>query len=296
MDQIATSGVSPPSPARVRRFLTGLIGEDIQASRSPWIHEREADAQGVRLIYSLFDLAVSGGRLEALGPTLASAQVAGFAGVNITHPYKQAVMALLDELSDEADQIGAVNTVVFRNGRATGYNTDYLGFAEGLRRGLDGARFKQVVQLGAGGGGAATAYALLQHGTGILHLHDVRRDAAEKLGANLADVFGQARVRVVEDLERAIGGSDGLVNASPIGMVGHEGLPIPAEWLRSAMWVADIIYFPLETELLKRARELGCRTLNGVTMVVFQAAAAFDLFTGLMADRERMLASADWQS
>jgi shikimate dehydrogenase len=295
MDQRATSSVSPTPPAPVRRFLTGLIGEDIQASRSPWIHEREGDAQGVRLIYSLFDLAASGGQLEALGPTLASAKGAGFAGVNITHPYKQAVMSLLDELSDEAAQIGAVNTVVFRNGRATGYNTDYLGFAEGLRRGLEGARFDQVVQLGAGGGGAATAYALLQHGTGVLHLHDVRREAADKLAANLADVFGNARVKVVDDLELAIGAGDGLVNASPIGMVGHEGLPVPAEWLRPSMWVADIIYFPLETELLKQARLLGCRTLNGVTMVVFQAAAAFDLFTGLTADRERMLAGANWQ-
>ena len=287
---------SPHSSASTRRILTGLIGEDIQASRSPWIHEREGDAQNVRLIYSLFDLAQNGGRVDALKPTLAAVAAAGFAGVNITHPYKQAVMPLLDELSVEAERIGAVNTVAFRGGRSVGYNTDYLGFAEGLRRGLHGAAFNQVVQLGAGGGGAATGFALLQHGTELLHLYDVRREAADKLAANLAEVFGEARVRVVDDLEQAIGGSSGLVNASPIGMVGHEGLPIPADWLRPAMWVADIIYFPLETELLKHARRLGCETLNGVTMVVFQAAAAFDLFTGLTADRERMLASADWKS
>src|SRR3954454_4034936 len=108
-------------PASTRRILSGLVGEDIQASRSPWLHEREADAQGIRLIYSLFDLAVTGEGAAGLAVTLATANRLGFAGVNITHPFKQKIIPLLDELSDEARRIGAVNTVAFRNGVTKGF-------------------------------------------------------------------------------------------------------------------------------------------------------------------------------
>jgi shikimate dehydrogenase len=221
-----------------------------------------------------------------------------FAGLNITHPYKQQVLPFLDELSDEARRIGAVNTVAFRGGRAIGHNTDYLGFAESLRRGLSGASFDHVLQLGAGGAGAATANALLEHGSGTVHLYDVERRRSAELAERLASTFGISRVAVVEHLPEVITSADGIVNASPVGMVGYSGSPLPLRLLRPSMWVADIIYFPLETALLSEARRIGCRTLNGVPMVVFQAAAAFDLFTGLSADRERMLAAAmqHWNS
>src|SRR5205085_11995532 len=137
------------------RFLTGLVGEHIGASRSPWLHEREADALGVRLVYSLYDLAGDQPDYSLL-KVLEAAKRMGFAGLNVTHPYKQSVIPLLDDLSDEARRIGAVNTVAFREGRSTGYNTDYIGFSEGLRRGLADAPLGRVVQLGAGGAGAAT--------------------------------------------------------------------------------------------------------------------------------------------
>lgn len=279
-----------------RRFLTGLIGDGIDASRSPSLHEGEADAQGVRLIYSLIDLAARGQGADALGATLEAARRMGFSGLNITHPYKQRIVPLLDELSTEARRIGAVNTVAFQGGRAKGYNTDSLGFAESLRRGLADAPLERVVQLGAGGAGSATANALLEQGSGVLYLHDVEHERAQALAGRLSSAFGARRVELVEDLQSTIGAADGLVNATPIGMDGHPGSPIPLAWLRPSMWVADVIYFPLETQLLKYARSLGCRTVNGVEMVVFQAAAAFDIFTGLGADRERMLAAARaWQ-
>ena len=290
MNQLAAA--STGQIASTRRFLCGLIGEDIQGSRSPWIHEREADAHGIRLIYSLYDLAQTAERSTALAATLDAAKRLRFAGVNITHPYKQQVIPLLDELSPEARRIGAVNTVAFEDGRATGYNTDYLGFAEGLRRGLEGARFDSVVQLGAGGGGAATANALLEHGTGVLHIYDVERERADSLAASLIPTFGTDRVSVIDELDKVLASADGVVNATPIGMAGHPGVPLPVGSLRPGLWVADIVYFPLETEFLRQARGIGCRTVDGVTMVIFQAAAAFDIFTGLTADRERMLSSA----
>lgn len=285
------SGLGSPEKA-TPHFIAGLVGEGIGASRSPWLHEREADAQGVRLVYSLYDLAETPERDEALPMTLDAARRMGFAGLNITHPYKQRVIPFLDQLADGARRIGAVNTVAFRDGRAIGYNTDYLGFAEGLRRGLAGASFDQVVQLGAGGAGAATAHALLEHGTSNLHLFDVDKERAEALAAVLTAAFHHATIEVAQDLNAVLGAADGIVNASPVGMVGHAGSPLPKGALRPSMWVADIVYFPLETELLKEARAIGCRTLDGIAMVVFQAAAAFDIFTGLTADRERMLADA----
>jgi shikimate dehydrogenase len=275
-----------------RHFLAGLVGEGIGASRSPWLHEHEADALGVRLVYSLYDLAGAPDGAEALPRVIEAAKRMGFVGLNITHPFKQCVIPLLDELSGEARRIGAVNTVSFRGGRAKGFNTDYLGFAETLRRRLAGARFNHVVQLGAGGAGSATARALLEHGTGLLHLFDVDRDRVEALASSLRSDFGNSRVTVASDLSSAIAMADGLVNATPVGMAGHPGSPVPRERLRPPLWVADIVYFPLETELLRQAADAGCLTVNGVAMVVFQAAAAFDIFTGMHADRERMLARA----
>jgi shikimate dehydrogenase len=273
------------------RFLTGLVGSGIAASRSPWLHESEASAQGVRLIYSLYDLpqASSPGDLANL---IAAASTMGFSGLNVTHPFKQTVMSLLDEISDDARAIGAVNTICFVDGRTVGFNTDHLGFAESLKRGLAGQEFGKVVQLGAGGAGSATAHALLQHGARELVIHDVEAARAQALAKRLADSFESASVSVTDDPVASLEGADGLVNASPVGMIGHPGLPIPPSSIAPPLWVADVIYFPLETELLRAARGAGCTTVNGVAMVVFQAAAAFDLFTGLVSDRERMLKAA----
>ena len=259
-----------PTRQQSRRYLTGLIGNGIGASRSPALHEGEADAQGIRLVYSLFDLASEGENEESLQAMLDAAKRMRFAGLNVTHPYKQRVIPLLDELSEEARRIGAVNTIAFHDGIAKGYNTDSAGFAESLRHGLSDGPIERVVQLGAGGAGAATANALLEHGTGTLYLHDVRRERVEALSARLASAFGEGRVELVDDPSSAIRMADGLVNATPIGMDAYPGSPVALDLLRPSMWVADVIYFPLETALLRHARAIGCRTLNGSRMVVFQ--------------------------
>jgi shikimate dehydrogenase len=276
-------------PRSGQRFLTGLIGNGIGASRSPWLHEQEAEALGVRLVYMLYDLAALGLGADELPAMIAAAKRMRFSGVNVTHPYKQAVIPHLDALSDGAARIGAVNTIAFVEGRAIGYNTDSLGFGEALTRGLPGAALGRVVQIGAGGAGAATAHALLDRGVGRLVLHDQDEGRLAGLLASLTDAFGADRVELGIDLARSLAEADGVVNATPMGMVEHPGLPLPESSLRPDLWVADIVYFPLETELLRRARARGCRTLDGSFMVVFQAAAAFEIFTGLASDRERML-------
>ena len=209
--------------------------------------------------------------------------------MNITHPCKQAVIPLLDQLSENAAAIGAVNTVVFADGKRIGHNTDCGGFAEGFRRGLAGVPLGAIVLLGAGGAGSAVAHAALQMGVERLAIHDSDRARAASLVSGLSGCFGSQRVMIVTGLAEAMAAADGLIQATPVGMLGYPGVPLPIELLRAEQWVAEIIYFPLETELLRQARALGCRTLDGGGMAVFQAVEAFRLFTGVTPDPERML-------
>jgi len=270
-------------------YLTGLIGKGIARSKSPALHQQEADALGLRCLYQLLDLTVLGLSVADLPRLLSSAELTGFAGVNITHPCKQAVIPLLHELSEEARAIGAVNTVKFANGKRHGFNTDAQGFAESFQRGLPDAARDRVVQIGAGGAGAATAYAMLKLGVGALSVFDVDVGRAAALADNLGRIFGAGRIGVARDLPVALATADGLVQATPVGTREHPGLPLSERLLRPDLWVAEIVYFPLETLLLRTARAMGCRALDGGGMAVFQAAAAFEIFTGLEADRERML-------
>lgn len=271
-----------------RSTLVGLVGAGIQASRTPGMHEREARHHGLAYVYRLIDLDRLALGADALPDLLAAAEGFGFDGLNVTHPCKQAVLALLDELSDDARAIGAVNTVVLGNGRRIGHNTDSTGFAEAFRRGMPDVAKDRVVQLGAGGGGAAVAHALLGLGVGELSVFDPVDERAAALVTSLNDRFGAGRARVGADLAAALAAADGLVHATPTGMAAHPGLPLPAALLHPSLWVAEIVYFPLETDLLRVARALGCRTLDGGGMAVFQAVEAFRLFTGIAPDADRM--------
>lgn len=273
-------------------YLTGLIGSGIGPSLSPALHEREADRHGVRFVYRTLDIDVLGVAPEAVGELVRAARSLGFDGLNITHPCKQLVIQHLDELAPQAAELGAVNTVVFRGGRAIGHNTDVTGFAQSFARGLPDAHTGDVVQLGAGGAGAAVAHALLNLGVDRLTLLDTDPARAAALAEALTARFGPRRAVSAAAGEAAdhLAGADGLVHATPTGMAGHPGLPLPAALLRPGLWVAEVVYRPLETELLREARAAGCRTLDGGGMAVFQAADAFRLFTGLEPHTERMLA------
>ncbi|MDP9511873.1 shikimate dehydrogenase [Pseudomonas protegens] len=269
--------------------LAGLIGAGIQASRTPALHEHEGDAQNLRYLYRLIDLDQLGLDSSALPDLLSAAERMNFTGLNITFPCKQSILPLLDELSPEARGIGAVNTVVLKDGKRVGHNTDCLGFAEGFRRGLQGVARRHVVQMGAGGAGAAVAHALLSEGVEQLSIFDVENQRAQSLADNLNQHFGAARAKAGGDLPSTLASADGLVNTTPMGMAKLPGTPVPVELLRAELWVAEIVYFPLETELLRNARALGCRTLDGGTMAVFQAVKAFELFSGQSANPQRML-------
>lgn len=271
-----------------RRIRIGLIGADIQRSRSPALHMAEGKAQGLDLSYELIDLTQRKQKPSALPALLAEAEEQGFAGLNITHPCKQRVIPLLDELSVDAGALGAVNTVVFASGRRIGHNTDWSGFLASFRRGLPDVARNSVLQMGAGGAGAAVAHAALHLGVRQLLIGDIDPLRAGALVASLNERAGRSFARVTEDLPAAMAEADGLINTTPMGMDAHPGLPIDANLIAPHHWVADVVYFPLKTALLSVAEAKGCRLLDGSGMAIFQAVDAFRLFTGREPDATRM--------
>lgn len=275
-----------------QRCLVGLIGTGIEESLSPALHEREADQLGIRYLYQNLDMDTLGIAAAEVGTVVGEARRLGFTGLNITHPCKQLVVPALDRLSPEAARIGAVNTITFGAGGATGHNTDMFGFRENFIRGFPGAATGEVVLLGAGGAGAAVAYALLSLGAGCVTIYDLADEPARSLALTLQSRFGVERARIVtkNQLDCAVTIAHGVVNATPVGMTGHPGMPIDPGLLAGRHWVADVVYRPLETELLRAARSRGCRVLDGGGMAVFQALEAFRLFTGRQPDADRMLA------
>ncbi len=281
---------STGGPARAGReaFLIGLIGKGIGRSLSPHLHETEARALGLDLHYRLIDTGLTGLEAADMPNLLEALQLTGFQGSNITYPFKEVIAGLV-ELSDTAREIGAVNTIV-RNGNGgwVGHNTDWYGFTESFRRDLSDVRIDNVLLVGAGGAGNAIADGMLRYGVTKLAIFDVDQQRATTLVQKLAQQFGANRVEVVTDLSQAMAKADGLIHATPIGMHGNPGIAVPPELIEARLWVADIVYFPLETELLKVARARGCRTLDGIGMVVFQAAEAFHIFTGVVPDVDRM--------
>jgi len=268
----------------------GLIGFGIQRSLTPAMHMREGRAHGLAYSYELIDLHERKKTPDDLEALIAEAEAREFCGLNITYPCKQLVLPLLTEVSDDARRLRAVNTVVLRDGKRIGHNTDWSGFAEGLRRQLPDADLTSVVQIGAGGAGAATAFAVLKMGTSKLTIFDIDANRSVELAGEMARLFPEAEVMAGRYLENAMAEASGLVHATPMGMDKHPGLPLPAELLNPPLWVADVVYFPLETALLQAARRRGCRVANGGGMAVFQAVGAFGLFTGLVPDAQRMLA------
>jgi shikimate dehydrogenase len=271
-----------------RTLQVGLVGAGIQHSSSPSMHVDEGKALGLPISYELLDFDLIQGGPAGLAAVLADAQRRGFCGLNVTYPSKQAVIPLLDELAPEARALHSVNTVLFRDGKRIGHNTDWWGFAESFKREMSDASTDDVVLVGAGGAGAAVGYAMLKLGARALTIHDSERSRAESLVERMSELFPDRRVEVCGELQSALANASGLVHATPTGMRKYPGIPVPAETLRPPLWVAEIVYVPLLTELLVTARRHGCRTLDGGGMAVFQAAMAFELFFAVAPDIPRM--------
>lgn len=274
--------MSKRGPAAPKKLLIGLIGAPIAHSASPAMHERAAEALGLRGHYQLIE--VAGADAAGLAMLLEGVRRLGFAGVNVTYPYKEAVVPLLDALAPGAAAIGAVNTVVVRDDRLTGHNTDTTGFARAVAP-LLAPSGNAIAVIGAGGVGKAIAFALASLNVADIRIFDSEIARAERLATLLAKPGG---ARVAASVEDALEGATGLVNGTPVGMLPNRGMPVPAALLHDGLWVADAVYSPLITPLLAAAQAKGARIMTGRELAIYQAADAFELFTGLAPSTEVM--------
>ena len=259
---------------RPKNVLLGLIGAPISHSASPAMHEAAAAALGIHCFYHLIE--VAGADRAKLHRLLEGVRDLGFAGVNVTYPYKEAVIPLLDELAPSARRVGAVNTVAVREGRLIGFNTDCSGFAKALRQSAGDVAGQSVALIGAGGVGKAIGVALAE--TGVRSIAIVDRDAAK--ARDLAATLGGG-ARACARPEDALEGAHGLINATAVGMSPSGDLPVAPALLRPDLWVADAVYQPLWTPLLRAARDLGAKVMTGRELAIAQAVDAFEIFTGL---------------
>ena len=284
----AIATTEQPAPDTAQPFLIGLIGSPIKSSAAPAMHEAAAQALGARAHYRLID--TPGADVTKLRTMLDGVRTLGFSGVNVTFPYKEMVVPLLDALSPAAATMGAVNTVVVRDGKLTGHNTDATGFQSAFAAVLGDPGDKPVALIGAGGVGRAIAFAMAELGARALHIFD--SDTAK---ANALSAWLEARmaVRVCGSVAEAMDGAGGAINGTPIGMLPNRDSAIPANLLNKDLYVADAVYTPLWTPLLTAARAAGCRVMTGRELCIHQAADAFRLFTGLEPSRERIGAAFD---
>jgi shikimate dehydrogenase len=277
-----TANVSGPIP-QSNKLLTGLMGAPIAHSASPAMHEQAAAALGLRGHYQLIE--VSGADSAELAMMLEGVRRLGFAGVNVTFPYKEAVVDLLDELAPAAAAMGAVNTIVVNDGRLIGHNTDTTGFARAAAPLVEASGHGAVAVIGAGGVGKAISFALAGLNVSAIRIFDTERERAEKLAKRLPARRG---IVVADSVEDALEGAVGLVNGTPVGMLPNRATPVSPTALHEGLWVADAVYSPLMTPLLLAAQAKGARIMTGRELAIYQAADAFALFTGLAAPVEVM--------
>ncbi|MDT8901809.1 shikimate dehydrogenase [Anaeroselena agilis] len=270
--------------------VCAVIGWPVEHSLSPAIHNAAFAAAG--LDYAYIPLAVAPGGLAA---AVAGFRAAGFAGINVTVPHKVNIIPLLDALDRSAELVGAVNTVVFADGRATGYNTDLAGFVNSLL--ADGVAItgRRAMLLGAGGAARAVAWGFLEHGAAAVTV--AARDALKATA--FAASFPAGAVAGCgwqgEPFAAVLGNCDILVNCTPLGMYPNVNEEVPLNWaaLSPGATVCDLIYTPALTGFLARARERGHQTVGGAGMLIEQGAAAFALWTGREASRAAMRTAFD---
>jgi len=277
-----------------KQLLLGLIGGGLHEPLAAKLQRLEAGHHGVHIHYQLIDLDLPASRTGAQDVPLLvrAAHIMGFVGLDIALPMQQAVVPVLDSLSDEAAVLGSVNAVVIRDGRTVGHQTEGSGWTWGLQRALPGADLGRVLLLGCGGAGAAIAHAVLGLGAPQLIVFDSDAGRAESLVARLALRHGAGRVRFGGDpaggLPGALAQASGLIHATPADAAGRPGTQVPERLLHPGVWVSEVVNVPRESELLQAARRAGCATMDAGPMIVGQALVGFRLFTGLDPDPTRM--------
>ncbi|MBI5558751.1 MAG: shikimate dehydrogenase [Deltaproteobacteria bacterium] len=262
-----------------KTLVHGIMGNPVAHTLSPAMHNRAFETLGLNAVYVPFPVSDA-------AAAMAGFRALGVRGVSVTIPHKQAVIAHLDDIDPVAAAIGAVNTLVIENGRITGHNTDWIGANRALEEKIPLAA-KKILLLGAGGSARAIGFGLLEAGAGI-----VLASRTPESGRELARTLSCPWLPLSE-----IGGltADCLINATSVGMAPHpDASPVPGEYLSRFSVVMDIVYSPLETKLLREAKQAGCQVVNGLAMLLYQGVAQFELWTGQKAPvdimRESLLA------
>ena len=245
--------------------LYAVLGDPISQSLSPVMHNSAFSHAGYNGIYLAF-------RVKEIGKAISGIKALGIKGAGITIPHKVKIIEFLDEIDDTAAKIGAVNTVINRQGKITGYNFDSMGAVKAVRE-KTGIKNKSVAILGAGGAARAVGYGIVSEG-GRLTILNRTKETGEKLAADLGSEFC-----VPGDFKEIK--CDILINTTPLGMKPNvDSIPVEKKYLNKGMIVMDIVYNPFKTRLLKVAQDLGCTTIDGASMFVFQGACQFELWTG----------------
>ena len=268
--------------------VCGVIGDPIEHTMSPVMHNTAFSTLGLDYVYVAFQV-----KSEELAGAIEGMRALNIRGLNVTIPHKVSIIPLLDNLDPLAEKIGAVNTIVNKNGVLTGYNTDASGFLQALLdKGFE-PEGKKVVILGAGGAARAISFILAERGANLVILNRLEElDWAEELARKISRVFGK-EVRALElaeaNLRTALDKAGLLANATSIGMSPNINLtPVPAGLLRPGLVVFDIVYNPIRTKLTKEANRAGCETVMGLDMLVWQGALAFEMWTGKQAPVDLM--------
>ena len=271
----------------MKRVRLGLIGDNIAASQAPRLHALAGALRGVAVRYDLLVPAAAGLGFDALFDRCANGT---YRGINITYPYKERVATRVEIGSPLVRAMGAVNLVRFESDRRQGFNTDYTGFLCAWRAKFGTDAPGVVCQVGAGGAGRAIGFALAELGAESIRLVDVDRGRAQALAVSLRAACRTLNATACASLREAAAGARGLVNcsSSPVGMVGHDGTPIPREHVQGAAWAFDAVYTPVDTRFLTEAAAAGLDTLSGFELFFHQGADGFEIFFGGSVDRVRL--------
>ena len=263
----------------------GLIGDNIAASQAPRLHRLAGELRGGTIRYDLLVPAETGLGFDALFDRCASG---AYRGVNVTHPYKERVVARVEIANPLVRVMGAVNLVRFDPDRPRGFNTDHTGFLSAWRERFGAENPGAVCLVGAGGAGRAVGFALAALGADAIRLVDTERGRAQALAQSLRSAWPGLDASAAESLEESAAGARGLVNCSPVGMDGHEGTPVPRALMRGAAWAFDAVYTPVRTPFLADAEAAGLEPLSGFELFFHQGVDGLEIFLGESVDRVRL--------
>ena len=268
-------------------FKLGLIGDNIAQSKSPMLHR----LTGLQLDLPItYDRLVPKERGQSFDALFDVAAAEGYRGINVTYPYKEHVTRRVSIADPLVRAIGAVNTVIFSDDGPQGHNTDYSGFVAAYRGVRDDVAPGIVCMIGTGGVGRAVAFGLLALKAQEIRLVDRDIDKAEALAADLRRAAPEIHVSVVASAEEAATGADGLINCTPVGMVGYDGTPLPRTAMTGAAWAFDAVYTPVDTQFLTGAAAEGLVVISGYELFFYQGVHASHIFTGRTLDHARLRA------